>query len=177
MDDNQRKQLLLSVMGGLFVIVIVVFIATIFLRSSSAKARVEKKTSELAKIEKLAYEIGQKKVETAEFENRISNKFPVLTHLENLTKNAGLPKPSIKNRPGAESDYFEESSWELKLDKLNLKQVMALLSAVENSRPPRYLKVRYMSIKTPYSNKELLNITILVSAFFPKEIEEPTPPK
>lgn len=93
--------------------------------------------------------------------------FAIFSFLEELATKSGLKsnilymKPSVTTQGG----FYRESSVELKVEGVTLKQLTQYLYEIENS--PQLLKIRKLHIKPRARGKNLLEATFQVSTFYP----------
>lgn len=92
--------------------------------------------------------------------------FAIFSFLEDLAAKAGVKGNIIYMKPSTTnpSELYKESSVEIKLEGVNLKQITDYLYRIENS--DKVLKIKKVNIKPKTQNKQLLDITFLVSAFY-----------
>ena len=87
---------------------------------------------------------------------------PLLTEIENITKRANLSSKivSLKPQAGAQAEGFKESVVEIRLDNVTLYDVVNYVHLLEKAT----LRIRKLSFKPRFDNPKLLNTTILVSS-------------
>ena len=173
MDSREREKFLVA--GGVaFIILLVIAIlaSQVLGRKSDLESAIVKKQRNLATIKRLAGDYIEASQRLKNLEAKLGGDSPVLSYVEGLTRKAGIQKPALKVLRATPTDYFEETSVEIKAKSLNLRQTITLLKMVENS--PRYLRIKYFHIKTPYSKPELMDITLHLSAYSKKSETKPT---
>ena len=129
----------------------------------------------LKEVVQVATEYSQIEKRSGQLKAKVRKGAPLLSYVEGLSRRAGIQNADLNPRRTQQNDYFDETSVELKAKELNLDQLTKLLQYLESS--PRFLRIKYFQVKTPYSKKDLLNVTLQVSAYSPKSIEDAPPPE
>jgi len=172
MDPREREKAVFT--GGIaaaIVIIIAIFAGQVMSKQDQLRSSIAGKQRALNEIKESAVEYSKALARAREIRARMSDTSPLLSYLENLSRQAGIQDAALKVMRTTPSEYFEESAVELKAQNLNLRQVTTLLNLIETS--PRFLKVKYFHLKTPYAHPELLNLTMQVSAYYKKEEKGP----
>lgn len=162
LDPKDKKTLII---GGSIAaaIVLYAYVLSPFLGDLATKRDlIPKKERDLIEVKKLRdeYREIQKLLQAAQ--EAASQRGPLLTEIENLTKRANLNSKivSLKPQPGTQSDGYKESIVEIKLDNITLYDVVNYVYLLEKAT----LRVRKLSFKPRYDNPKLLNATLLVSS-------------
>jgi len=175
MNPQQKERILISA-GISFVILLIlgVLASQVLARSEELQNEISRKKRTLDQIGKAAVEYSQAVERTRNVQSRLgADNTPLLSYLENLCKNVQISNPALQViRPGT-NEYYEESSVELRAKGLTVRKVTTLLTLIDQS--PRYLRVKFFQLKTPYATPDLLDLTIEVSAYTKKQ--PPTPAK
>ncbi|RMF86667.1 MAG: hypothetical protein D6736_14580 [Nitrospinota bacterium] len=92
--------------------------------------------------------------------------FAIFSFLEDLARRSGLKNNIVYMKPSVTtpSEFYRESSVELKVEGVTLKQLIQYLYQIESS--PHLLKIRRLHIKPRSSNRNLLDVTFQVSTFY-----------
>lgn len=168
MDPREREKLVFT--GGIaaaVLIIIAIFASQVLSKQDELRSSVSRKERALKEIKQSAVEYSKALTRAREIQSMMRDTSPLLSYLENLTREAGIRNAALKVMRTTPSEYFEETAVEVKAENLNLRQVTTLLKLIETS--PRFLRVKYFHLKTPYAHQELLNLTMQVSAYSRKE--------
>jgi general secretion pathway protein M len=92
--------------------------------------------------------------------------FAIFSFLEELATQSGLKSNILYMKPSVstQSGFYRESSVELKVDGVTLKQLTQYLYQIESS--PQLLKIRKLHIKPRSRSQNLLEATFQVSTFY-----------
>lgn len=182
LNPLERRKLLL--LGGI-ALAFVLLVLSIFIFAVVKNRKVEKnivtQKRYLRELQEVAPEYLYLKQRGEYWEERLSSSNePLLSYLENICKTAQIEKPSLSPKRTGTSEYYEENSVELKATKINLEQLLNLLRNIETSQ--RYLRIKTFKVETPYSAKDLLDVTMQISSYSPKtttptQPAEGTPPQ
>ncbi len=168
MEPREREKIVFT--GGMaaaILIIIAIFAGQVMSKQDELRSSISGKEKALNEIKDSAAEYSKVLARARDIKSRMRDTSPLLSYLENLTREAGIGDATLKVMRTTPSEYFQETAVEVKAENLNLRQVTALLNLIETS--PRFLRVKYFHIKTPYAHQELLNLTIQVSAYSKKE--------
>lgn len=164
--EKRRFFLLVGIVTAFTVLLFSIFIYAI-VKTRKVEKNITIQKRYLKELQETAPEYLYLKQQGEDLQKRLySGNEPLLSYLEKICKNSQIEKPSLSPKRTGASDYYEESSVELKVTKINLEQLLNLLRNIETSE--RYLRVKTFKIETPYSAKELLDVTMQISAYSPK---------
>ncbi|HEY5648004.1 MAG TPA: type 4a pilus biogenesis protein PilO [Nitrospiria bacterium] len=92
-------------------------------------------------------------------------KFLLLSYLESLAVRTSIRTKISYMRPkeGIETDFYKESSVEMKIEKVNLNQAIKFLTAINGA--PHVMTIRNLHFKTRYADPELMDVSFWVSTF------------
>lgn len=131
--------------------------------------RINVKEKELQEIVKLSEQYLKLKQEMEKGKKDFLQEgkdFPIFSFLEDLSAKTGVKSNIIYMKPSTTSlsELYKESSVEIKLEGVTLKQITDYLYRIENS--DKVLKIKKVNIRPKSQNRQLLDITFLVSAFY-----------
>ncbi|MFH0800579.1 MAG: hypothetical protein V2A66_10440 [Pseudomonadota bacterium] len=154
---------------------VAVLLLIIVLPVAVASGRIGKLESDVSDGKKQFREImraiesyDQKKARLAQTQQMLAGGFdPTLSStIESIAESNGMKDKidSLKEKPSAPSETFDESSVDVRLKKLSLQQAVDFLYAIEH-QPDKVLRLKQLSIKTRYDNKQDLDVSFTVSTF------------
>jgi len=159
------------IVGGCALVALLVYVLVI---SPYMKAmdlmdrRIVRKTEELSEILALQQEYFRRREKTRVLEDmvRSSPGFSLLSFLENLaTKNKVKTQIAyMKPVTAPANEKYRESSVEMKLEGINLKQLVDYLYGIEQSEQP--VRIKRLNI-AKQKRKAYLNVTLQASTFEP----------
>lgn len=90
----------------------------------------------------------------------------ISTTLETLAGKAGIKDriDSLKEKPAAPSDLFDEASVDVRLKKVTLNEVIDYLYSIEQN-PERLLRLKRLELKPRYDNKKEFDVSFQVSTY------------
>jgi len=171
MQLSKRERIYLTVGGGFVgaVLLYLLIISPFFSGISRAEQQIQQGKRDLQTIIGLYKSYTNIQAEFNDLEQRIKNNadFSVLAALEELAAEAGIRDniDSMQEKPRPDNNYFQESAVEVKLKKVDLKQLMNYMYKIEES--PNLLRVRHLIVETRYDDRDVLNARIEVSTFKP----------
>jgi Sec-independent protein translocase protein TatA len=88
------------------------------------------------------------------------------TTIESIADKNGMKEQidSLKARAAPPSEFFEESSVDVRLKRVKLGPLIDFLTAVEND-PEKMLRIKALDIKSRYDNKQDLDVSLTVSTY------------
>ena len=138
--------------------------------------RIAKKTEELAEVLALQGEYFRLREGTKILEEMVRSTpgFSLLSFLENLATKNRIKKQIAYMKPLTTpgNDRYRESSVEMKLDSLTLKQLVDYLYQIEQS--PQPIRIKRLNIAKK-RGKAYLDVTLQASTFEPLEEEVGSP--
>lgn len=166
---SPREQTIALVVAAVVLVLIVILPVTV------ASGRISKLERDLddgkKQFKDIMHEIdtyNQRKGELAQIQQTMAGGFDssLTTTIETLAETNGIKDKidSVKEKAAAPSDMFDEVSVDVKLKKVNLEQVVNFLFAIEH-HPEKMLRLKQLSIKPRYDNKQELDTSFTVSTY------------
>ncbi len=162
LEERDKKVL---IFGGAAAAVILLY-ALIFAPISSDLSRkrdlIPRKEKDLAEMKVLRTQYVEIQQRLQELQAAAAKRGPLLTDMENFTKQANLSSKIVSMKPqaGVETAGFKESIVEVKLENITLYDIVNYVYLLEKNT----LRIRKLQFKPRYDNPKLLNATILVSS-------------
>jgi general secretion pathway protein M len=163
----REKRLLAMAAGG--VVLFAAFIGWASFRASISRAEtsLEEKQGDFEKISRLAAGYGALEQERQLLEARLRQSPPALmSFVDAAAKSAGVEVGGMSDRgvvSGGQNGKPKEMSVEVNLGKVPLDKLVRLLDDIEHS--PGVVKVRRLRLRKSFDNKDLLDVSINVSAW------------
>ncbi|MBW2147379.1 MAG: type II secretion system protein M [Deltaproteobacteria bacterium] len=134
-------------------------------RLKSLDGLIERKEKELAEMRALQAEYLQMVEQSANVEKAIKQRgrgFTLFSFLESLAQQTEVKKNIKYMKPSTTqlNEQYNESSVEIKLEKINLEQLIRYIYRVEYAG--RLLQIKRMHVRPQYKNPSLLDVTLLV---------------
>lgn len=141
----------------------------------SLDRKLKAKQAESRDIQKLSERFRRLKGQIGEIEEDLkrSGEFSILSHMESLAKAQQVQDRIVQMKPksGEITRYYRENSVEIKMEKIRLPELVRYVYQVENA--PRVsrassaalLRVKQISIKPRFDDKDLLDVSFQVSAY------------
>lgn len=111
---------------------------------------------------------SQKKAQLTQLQQTLAGGFDssISTTLESMAEQAGIKDKidSLKEKAAAPSDLFEEASVDVRLKRVTLQQTIDFLYAIEHNQD-KMLRLRQLSIKPRFDNKQELDVAFTVSTY------------
>ena len=166
---STREQTMALVMVAAAILFIIVLPVTLASRSMSSLERgVAEGQAGLKKIARQIESYNAAKGDLERLEKSLAGGFDssIATTLESLADKAGIKDhiDSLKEKPMAPSDLFEQVSVDVRLTKVRLKQFISFLFEIEH-HPMKILKLQQLDIKPRYDSKQELDASFTVSTF------------
>lgn len=171
LEDREKKILL----GGGIVSAILILVGLVIIPFNTAQNKYEREIKE--KSEKLATMISLRQqlreIQSASDAGAIPEPPPnytLLTFLENLAIEAGIKEKITKMKPDNPEieGALKITAVEIKLEKLDLEQLVSFLYKVEKNRQIIF-KTKRLAVKTRFDNKQLLDATFQVVNIVPNK--------
>lgn len=164
-----REQIIAIV--GIAVVLLIIIILPISLASSKISRMnnlLEKSQEQMSDIvhEIDGFNNAKAKLDALEGGLKKGGDMPLSTTIENIADKVGV-KDSIqsqKERPGINSELFDESIMEVRLLKVPLDKLVELFYNVESDKD-RVLRISKMDIKPRHDNRQLFDAVFEVSTF------------
>lgn len=166
---SPREQTMALVVAAALLLLIIVLPTTI---ASSRISKLEREVSEGGKqFREVVHAIesyDQKKGQLAQLQQVLAGGFDqsLSTTLEALADQTGIKDKidSLKEKAVAPSDMFEEASVDVRLKRVTLGQLLDFLYAIEH-HPEKILRLKGLSIKPRFDNKQELDVSFSVSTY------------
>jgi general secretion pathway protein M len=169
LNDREKK----IVLGGGIAAALLILFGLIIIPFNTATKRYEREIKE--KSEKLAMMIAfQDELKSLRDASNAGSipvppaNFTLLTFLENLAIEAGIKEKITKMKPSSPEieGGLKTTAVEIKLEKLDLEQLVSFLYKVEKNRQIAF-KTKRLVVKTRFDNKQLLDATFQVINIVP----------
>lgn len=160
----------IALVGSIVVAVLVVTLP-IFLASNKLSRMGKDIEDAHGRIKQIMYEIDKLndlKAGLAEVESKLEGGFDaaISTTLESLAGENGISEKidSLKEKPVAPSDLFDEASVDVRLKKVTLQELVNFLFAIEQN-PQKLLRLKQLELKPRYDNVKEFDVSFQVSTF------------
>ncbi len=162
LEERDKKFL---IFGGAAAIVILLYALVLSpLTSDLSRKRelIPRKQKDLEEMKALRTEYTEIQKQLQQAQAEAAKRGPLLTDIENLSKQANLSSKivSLKPQAGVQTAAFKESIVEIKLENITLYDIVNYVYLLEKNT----LRIRKLQFKPRYDNPKLLNATILVSS-------------
>lgn len=112
--------------------------------------------------------LNEAKVQLKQVEATLAGGFDasISTTLETLAGKAGIKDriDSLKEKPTAPSDLFDEASVDVRMKKVTLNELVDYLYSIEQN-PERLLRLKRLEVKPRYDNKREFDVSFQVSTY------------
>ncbi len=134
-------------------------------RLKSMDGLIERKAKDLAEMRALQAEYRQMVGQRAKVQKALEQRgqgFTIFSFLESLAQQTEVKKNIKYMKPSTTSlnEQYNESSVEIKLEKINLDQLIRYVYRVEYAG--RLLQIKRVHVRPQYTNPSLLDVTLLV---------------
>lgn len=167
MTLTDRDKKMLVILGAFFAVVAVYLLADWAMGGGTVGSSVSTKEQELRDIIQVyrTFQKTQADFQTAEREIQKAGDFELLTELENLAVKANVKDhiESMDKKSQAKNPYYDEEAVEVKLQKINIIQLITFLYEIEYAT--KVLRVREMHLETRFDSKDLFNARVMVSTY------------
>ena len=166
-----KREKIIVISGGIVVFILLLFVFGF----TPAVKRMEmldrlsiRKRTELKEIVKLKEEYLSQKSVIDRINKELSKKrkgFAIFSFLEETANNLGIKGNIISMKPSNAviGDLYKESSIEIRVEGITLKQLTEYLYKIENT--DQVLKIKRLKIKPRTENPRIVNVTFKVSTF------------
>lgn len=166
---NPREQTIALIAAGVVLILIIVMPVVV------ASGRIGKLENDVADGKRQIKDImrtlesyEQKKTMLAETQQTLSGGFDssLSSTIETMAESSGIKDKidTLKEKPASQSDILDENSVDVKLKKVSLEELAKFLFAIEHE-PQKVLRLKQLSVKTRFDNKQDLDATFTVSTY------------
>lgn len=166
---NPREQTISLVAAAitlLLVLILPVMVAST--RISRLETDVSQGRDGLRQIMRAIEGYDKKSMELKQLQKSIGGGFDssISTTLESIAENIGIKDQidSLKEKSAAPSDVFDESSVDVRLKRVSLKQLIDYLHAIESNQNS-LLRLKNLSVKSRFDNKRDMDATFSVSTY------------
>ena len=168
-DLSDRERILVSIVGGLFVVLVIYFgviQASLGLRSD-AERRLGQAEQELKVMSRLRGEFDDVNARLTSVEERIqaSTAGNLRTTLESLAQASKVKVISMEPQATPSNDRYRETKVEVALKQVTLQQTVSYLHEIESSA--EVLSVKSLRMRTRKDKPDFLDVTFTVSTFEP----------
>jgi len=162
LESRDKKTLLIGGVAAALILLYVYVFSPLTDDLGRKRDLIPKREKELAEMREMAkqYQEIQKRLKDAQAVS--SQRGPLLTEIENLTRRANLSSKivSLKPQTGTQAAGYTESVVEVRLDNITLYDVVNYVFLLEKSA----FRIKKLTFKPRYDNPKLLNATILVAS-------------
>lgn len=163
----RERRLLLLAGGGVLLFVVLVSWVGFSSAIRNAEAALEEKRMDFEKISRLAAGYNALEQERQLLEARLRQSPPALmSFVDTTARNDGVEVGGMSDRgvvAGGQNGRPREMSVEVNLGKVPLDKLIKLLTDIERS--PGVVRVRRLRLRKAYDNKDLLDVSLSVSAW------------
>ena len=169
----RRREMALLLFGGVFVILLLYYLIVLSPALSKEKSfikRIEKKTTDLAQIIELKSQWGKFKANKTRAEKILAARgktFSLLSFLETVSRESGIDDKILYMKPlafHADSGPMKPTGIEIKLDNINIKQLVTLLYKIEGAG--KLLNIKRIKIqRTSTKSMKTLKVTLQVNTY------------
>jgi hypothetical protein len=165
----RERQFVLMAAGGVLLFVVLIAWASFSAAIRRAESALDDKRADFEKISRLAAGYGAQEQERQLLEARLRQSPPALmTFVDATARNAGVEVGGMSDRGvisggGGQNGRPREMSVEVNLGKVSLDKLVKLITDIEHS--PGVVRVRRLRMRKAYENKDLLDVSLSVSAW------------
>lgn len=166
---SRRDRMALTIGGVVVLVTIVVFGLVLPYRGAMSQLdlRIAAQQRQVKEVHALQQEYRGLQRQLAEVQSRLaqSRGFSLFSFIESQTSQVATKENLVYMRPQqtVNRDGRQEESVEIKLEKLNLEQLIRFLFAVESA--DAYLQVKNLRVRTRFDDRSLLDATMTISSF------------
>lgn len=166
---SNRDRMTLAIGGSLALVLLLVFGIIAPYRDSLARldSRIDSRRQQLAEVEQLKLEYQSMQRQAAEVETELarSSDFSLFSFVESAAGQiAGRENLSyMRPQAGATQDGVREEAVEIRVEKVQLEQVVRLLHAVESA--DALVRVKSLRLKNRFDDKTRMDAVLTISAF------------
>lgn len=169
-SDRERKLLIFG--GGAFVLFILLyFVVPALFSSDKTPGVMGSQRKDLMEIMTMYKDFSNIRTDFNKIEAQIKKQkdFSILTELESLAEKAEIKNniESMESKPKPKNEFFKEQSVDVRLIKVNLKQLLSFLYSIEYST--KILRVKKLHVDVRFDDADLVNASLEVSTFKPLE--------
>lgn len=153
------------------VILVLIVVLPVMVASGKIKKlerSIDEGNSQLKNITREIDDLNEAKVQLKQVEGTLAGGFDasISTTLETLAGKTGIKDriDSLKEKPAAPSDLFDEASVDVRLKKVTLAELIDYLYSIEQN-PERLLRLKRLEVKPRYDNKKEFDVSFQVSTY------------
>jgi hypothetical protein len=166
---TSREQTIALIVAGALLVMIVFLPVTVASRKLSRLDQdIQKGNDQLREVvrEIDMYQEVQGELRLAEDKLQGGFDSSIATTMEALASRAGIADriDSLKEKPTAASDLFDELTVDVRLKKVGLRELITYLHSIEQN-PDKLLRLKKLEIKPRFDNKKQLNASFSVSTY------------
>jgi general secretion pathway protein M len=163
----RERRLLGMASGGVALFIVFIFWVSFGSAIRKAQSNLEEKQADFEKIARLSSGFAQQEQERQSLEIRLRQSPPALmSFVDSTAKAGGVEVGGMSDRgvvSGGTGGKPKEQSVEVNMSKVPLDKLVKLLSDLEHG--PGVVKVRRLRVRKSNENKELLDVSLSVSAW------------
>ena len=164
----REQTIALAVSAAVLVLIIVLPVTIASSRIGKLENEVAQGKSQLREIMHAIDSYNQKKAQLGQLQQTLAGGFDssISTTLETIADQSGIKDKidSLKEKPAAPSDLFDEASVDVRLKKVTLQQTIDFLYAIEHHQE-KMLRLKQLSMKTRFDNKQEFDVSFTVSTY------------
>lgn len=166
---TSREQTIALIVAGAILVLIVLLPVTVASRKlSSLEKDIDKANDQLREVVREIDRYQEIRGQLRVAEEKLMGGFDssIATTMEALASRAGIGDriDSLKEKPTAASDLFDELTVDVRLKRVGLKELIAYLHSIEQN-PDKLLRLKKLEIKPRFDNKKQLNVSFSVSTY------------
>jgi general secretion pathway protein M len=164
----REQTMALIAAAAVLVLIIVLPVMVASGKISKLEKSIQDGNTQLKAVTREIDELNTAKTELAKVQSTLAGGFDasISTTLETLAGKAGIKDriDSLKEKPAAASDLFDESSVDVRLKKVTLNELIDYLYSIEQN-PDHLLRLRRLEVKPRYDNKKEFDVSFQVSTY------------
>ncbi|MFI5322620.1 MAG: hypothetical protein ACHQ6U_03605 [Thermodesulfobacteriota bacterium] len=172
-SDRDRRAVLIGVAGLCLLIVYIIF-HTLSSGTDRLQKQVKQLQAELVKVENMRQEYEGSKTRISEISGRLKvENEPLISVAERILLDENIDRKNfsirdVNLRPTDTEALYEESSIDVELKDLSLKDLVDILYKIQNNGS--FLKVSNLNITTKFGKSDSLGVKLRVSTFKFREL-------
>lgn len=161
-EERDKKVLLYGGIAVALILLYALVLAPITADISRKRDLIPKKEKDLAEMKAMQAQYLDLQNKLKELQALAARRGPLLTDIENFTKQANLSSKivSLKPQTGVQAEGFKETVVEVRLESITLYDMVNYIYLLEKNT----LRIRKLQFKPRYEDQKLLNATLLVSS-------------
>jgi general secretion pathway protein M len=164
-----REQTIALIAAGIILVLVVILpVMAASGKISRLQRSIDDGNNQLKNITRDIDDLNDARAQLKQVESTLAGGFDasISTTLETLAGKAGIKDriDSLKEKPAAPSDLFDEASVDVRLKKVSLNELIDYLYSIEED-PERLLRLKRLQMKPRYDNKKEFDVSFQVSTF------------